>query len=102
MIKKEIIMSKKFYAGRHVLGREFSYESGWTVYVFDSKKDRDNWVYEMEREDYQRGYSPRSEAISRDIARRIAGSRVKEVWNEDGTVGRLEEDNGYYNPHYWG
>lgn len=97
-------MIKKYYAGRHVLGREFVYDQGWTVYVFNGKQERDNFVIETNRKDYMRGYSPRSETISRDIAKKIAGSRVKEVsipnLNFNGMM--LVNYEGYYNPYYWG
>jgi len=79
----------------------------------DDRKDRDSWVDECNAYDNSRGYSPRSETVSRKIARRISGDRVQEgmpitrgdcgyATDVDVIVGHmLETSEGYYNPHYW-
>lgn len=92
-------MSKHYYAGCNSYGTNFTYDSaGWDVHVFESKKERDNWVSE---DSYSCG-NPTREVIDRNIARNIVGQRVKLVWNESGDMGWFEEDNSYYNPRYWG
>jgi hypothetical protein len=90
---------KHWYAAANNFGINYAYDSkGWEVFVFESKADRDRWVDEDE---YPNG-NPTREAISRDTARKIVGERVRLVWNEKGDMGWFEDDNSYYNPHYWG
>jgi hypothetical protein len=98
---------KHYYAARHVLSRNFTYESGWTVFEFESEKDADDWVYETNSQDSRNGYNQRSERITREIARNITGSRTKRcepVINNSGLIVgyMLEKDLSYYNPYYWG
>jgi hypothetical protein len=91
---------KRYYAARHTHSIEFVYPDGWTVFVFDSKKDRDNFVEDSNNWDLSHGYNLRTEHVTREIARKIAGSRVKEVAIDNGYM--LDVDTSYYNPHYWG
>jgi len=70
---------KNFYAGKSFIGLNFTYDSAcWEVYMFDSKKERDNWLEENE---YCNG-SLVAEAISQKIAYKIL--RVsKAIKNQD-------------------
>lgn len=63
-------MMRHYYAGHSYMGVNFTYASPcWTVFVFDSKRDRDAWVYEHM---YRNGNIV-AEPITREIAWRIAG-----------------------------
>ncbi len=87
-------MAKKFYAGSHYLGKNFSYDTdGWTVFVFETKEARDEFVNEN---------TEKHEAITRDVARRIVGSNVQEAATATDGMSILEPANGYYNANYWG
>ena len=94
--------ARRYYAGRHTHGLEFTYDGGgWTVWIFKNKASRDKWIDETNADDCRRGYNQRSEAITRKIAIKITGDRVREVECPGGTY--LEHDwQSYYNPHYWG
>jgi len=92
----------RYYAARHTHDLTFAYPDGWTAYVFNTRKDRDNWIYDTNSDDSRMGHNQRSEAVTRDVARKIAGSRVRETPMADDNGHMLIEDNGYYNPHYWG
>jgi hypothetical protein len=103
----------KAYAARHTHGVEFAYPDGWTAYVFDCRADRNAWVSKCNSNDQRKGYDQRSEAITRNVARRISGSRTYEgmsitrgdcgyTTETDVIVGHMLETNeSYYNPHYW-
>jgi len=94
-------MTKRYYAARHTHGREFAYPDGWTAYTFETRKERDDFVYESNSDDSCSGYNQRSEAVSRNTARRIAGSNVKEELLDSGGAALIPSET-YYNPHYWG
>lgn len=102
-------MTKRYYAGYNPYGTNYTYTRtfdsdivAWSVAVFNTKHDRDQWVNE---DDYPNG-NPTREVISRDIARRIMGNRCREgdaITNREGVVvGHwLEASFAYYNPQYF-
>jgi len=91
-------MTRKYYAGSNSYGVDFSYDSGWTVFVFDSKQERDNFVADA----YNEQGNQTHEIMSRHTSRKISGSDVKETLCNDGIGSYLEPNNKYYNAHYWG
>jgi len=85
-------MTKKYYAGYNPYGTNFTYFRtfdsdivAWSVAVFDSKSDRDQWVDE---DNYSNG-NPTREVITRNIARKIMGNHCREgdpITNRDDMV----------------
>lgn len=62
---------RHYYAARCYYGVECSYDGdGWSAYVFDTKKARDEWVEEYE---YNQDGKRVVEAVSQKIAFKIAG-----------------------------
>jgi hypothetical protein len=99
-------MTKKYYAGYNPYGTNFTYFRtfdsdvvAWSVAVFSSKSNRDQWVDE---DDYPNG-NPTREVITRDIVRRIMGNHCRggdAITNRDGVVvGHWLETS--YNDHYF-
>lgn len=95
-------MTKHYYAARHTHDRMFAYPDGWTVYVFDNRQDRDNWVDACNSDDCRNGCNQRAEIVTRDIARRIAGNNVVESLDCAGNCKMLIHNDGYYAVRYWG
>lgn len=96
-------MNRHYYAARHTHGRDFSYDGGgWTAYTFESKAERDAFVAETNDNDRRAGYNARSESCTRDDARKIAGSRVKEVRIPKYLTGRMLDYDVSYPANYWG
>lgn len=81
--------NRYYYAAHSYMGINFTYDSPcWTVHVFNSKRDRDEWVSEN---DYDQG-NVVSEAITAKTAYKIAPDilTAKNVWNARRT--------SYHNP----
>lgn len=95
-------MNKKYYAGVNTYGTNFSYDSGWWAYGFNSKAERDRFVEDKNLHGYRDLSHKIAEPINRDIARKISGSRVQESALLDYDGFSLEVCNDYYNPNYWG
>jgi hypothetical protein len=85
-------MKRHFFAGYSYMGINFTYESPcWTVFMFDSKKERDTWVAKNEYVDR----NIRAQAISQKIAYQIMGithAKIDQGWYiSDARSGRPHE-----------
>ena len=47
----------RYYAARHTHDLTFAYPDGWTAYVFNTRKDRDNWIYDTNSDDSRMGHN---------------------------------------------
>jgi hypothetical protein len=59
---------KHYYAAHNYYGTQFAYDNLWSVYAFDSRMERDNWLDDNE---YDREGKRVSESVSAKNARRI-------------------------------
>jgi len=66
---------KNYYAGHSYMGIDMSYDSDcWSVYMFETKTERDKWVWDNRYSDQGNIVS---EAISRKVAYKITGLNNK-------------------------
>lgn len=80
---------KHWYAAYAPYGTEFTFEtSGYVFYRFKSKHARDAWVHS---DDYRDGH-PHREAVSYKIVRRVLGSHVCAIPDEDNNRDMLIAD----------
>jgi hypothetical protein len=79
-------MKMNFFAGYSYMGVNFTYGSPcWSVFMFGSKKDRDEWVAQNE---YADG-NVKAQAITQKIAYRILGvtpARLRQGWHICGSM----------------
>ena len=98
-------MSKHYYAGYSYMGVNMTYDSPcWTLYAFDSKEERNEWISENE---YDNG-NIKAESVTRREAERIMGGAPKDYdpWVVDGD-GKVEfagmpECNRFFNLQHKG
>lgn len=70
-------MSKQYYAAHSYMGLNFTYDSPcWKVYIFDTAKERDQWV---ETHEYN-GQNYVAMAVSLKTAKKIIGTGKR--WDE--------------------
>lgn len=43
--------TRKFYVGFNSFGTEYEFDYHWTVYAFDSKREREEWLYKNDTKD---------------------------------------------------